>query len=389
MVTRSTPLLPVQHAGMRASNLALVLGAIADHTPATRAQVAVLTGLTKSSVSGLVADLLAARLVAETSTVSAGDRGRPGTALALSPQGLAGLGLEINVDYLAAMLIDLTGTVRYRHVVTVDNRRRSAEEVQAAVAELATAAAESAREQGLPLAGASLAVPGVVEPAGVVRAPNLGWSDVTLVPAVPDTPLGTTVHNEADLAALGELWTGEAGRDFVHVSAEIGIGSGIVLGGELFRGSHGRAGELGHLVLDAQGPECSCGGRGCLERLAGQEAILAAAGVDTPEELYARCVSGDTVALEAVAAAGEHLGVAIASVTNLLDPGAIVLGGLFAELSTWLLPSVGTTLRRHGTAPRIVVSRLGTEAAVRGAAGSVVRRVVADPASYLALRSPA
>lgn len=379
--------LPAQHAGMRASNLALTLSAIVDAGPLTRSQVAVRTGLTKSSVSGLVADLVAARLVAEAPAPPA--RGRPGTALALDRQGASGLGLEINVDYVAAIVIDLTGTPRYRHVVTCDNRGRSPLAVLSDLAELAAAAARAAGEQGLPLAGVCLGVPGVVMPGDVVRAPNLGWSDVVVDVPLPPTPLGAVVDNEADLAALGELWTGEAGNDFVHVSGEIGIGGGIVVGGELFGGSHGRAGELGHVVLDPDGPPCSCGGRGCLERLAGQEAILAAAGVETRAELEARCAHGDPAALTAVTAAGERLGVALASVTNLLDPGAIVLGGLFADLAPWLRPSVETTLARHGTTPRVLVSGLGGEAAVRGAAGSVVRRVLTDPAGYLSRKATA
>lgn len=379
--------LPVQHAGMRASNLALTLSAIVEAGPLTRSQVATRTGLTKSSVSGLVGDLVAAGLVAEAPAPPA--RGRPGTILALDRQGAAGLGLEINVDYLAAIVIDLTGTPRYRHLLTCDNRGRSAHEVLGDLADLATAAARAATEQGLALAGVCLGVPGVVTDGEVVRAPNLGWSDVTIDVPLPSTPLGTVVDNEADLAALGELWTGEAGTDFVHVSGEIGIGGGIVVGGELFGGSHGRAGELGHVVLDPDGEPCSCGGRGCLERLAGQEAILAAAGVATRAELETRCAAGDAAALAAVATAGAHLGVALASVTNLLDPGAIVLGGLFADLAPWLRPSVEATLARHGTTPRVLVSGLGGEAAVRGAAGSVVRRVLSDPAGYLARKTTA
>lgn len=381
--------LPVQHAGMRASNLALALSAIAEAGPLTRSQVAARTGLTKSSISGLVGDLVVAGLVAEAPAPPA--RGRPGTVLALDHQGASGLGLEINIDYVAAVLTDLTGTPRYRHLVTCDNRGRASRDVLDDLADLASAAARAAGDQDLPLAGVCLGVPGVVTADGpgsiVVRAPNLGWSEVAIDLPLPSTPLGTVVDNEADLAALGELWAGDAGSDFVHVSGEIGIGGGIVVGGELFRGSHGRAGELGHVVLEPEGPACSCGGRGCLERLAGQEAILAAAGARTRAELEQRCAAGDTAALAAVAAAGERLGIALASVTNLLDPGAVVLGGLFADLAAWLQPAVEATLARHGTSPRILASGLGSEAAVRGAAGSVVRRVLTDPAGYLARKA--
>ena len=225
---------------MRASNLSLVLREVAAAAPLSRAQLAVRTGLTKSSVSGLVADLLTAGLITEGSAIHAVERGRPGSALALGRQGAAGLGLEVNVDYLAAVVTDLTGSPRYHHVLTVDNRGVPPADVLAGLAGLAGAAAAAAAEQGLKLAGACVAVPGAVtEQATVLQAPNLGWRDVDvaapIASAVPATPLGVAVENEANLAALGELWFGlENPGDFVHVSGEVGIGGGIVVGGELF-----------------------------------------------------------------------------------------------------------------------------------------------------------
>jgi predicted NBD/HSP70 family sugar kinase len=388
MPVRSAPL---QHAGMRASNLALVLRELANAAPLSRAQLAARTGLTKSSVSGLVADLLNAGLVAEGPAVLAVERGRPGSALALERQGAAGLGLEVNVDYLAAVVTDLTGTPRYHHVLTRDNRGVPPADVLADLSGLASAAAAAAAEQDLKLAGACVAVPGIVTEQVALRAPNLGWSDVAaaapIAAAVPGTPLGVRVENEANLAALGELWFGQKNLgDFVHVSGEIGIGGGIVVGGELFRGAHTMAGELGHVVLDPDGPPCSCGGRGCLERLAGLEAILDAASAPSRAELEERCAAGDEKALAAVALAGRHLGVALASVVNLLDPETVVLGGAFAVLAPWLRPAVEAALDRHtfSSRPRpcVATSGLGTDAAIRGAAGSVVRRVLDDPAAY-------
>ncbi|MBO0843148.1 MAG: ROK family transcriptional regulator, partial [Nocardioides sp.] len=270
---------PAQHAGMRASNLALVLGDVAAAGPVTRARVAEHTGLTKSSVSGLVGDLMAGGLVTE-SAPTAVERGRPASALSLAPDGAAGLGLELNVDYLAATVTDLTGAPRYHHVVRTDNRDRDPADVVADLLELAGSAQSSAGAQGLPLAGACVAVPGTVDGGTVVRAPNLGWRGVDLAgPLGQALGVAVTMENEANLAALGEMWCGghDGLHDFVHVSGEIGIGGGIVVGGELFRGSHSRAGELGHVVVAPDGPLCSCGGHGCLERMAGEQAILARA----------------------------------------------------------------------------------------------------------------
>jgi predicted NBD/HSP70 family sugar kinase len=382
---------PIQHAGMRASNLSLILREVAAAAPLSRAQLAARTGLTKSSVSGLVADLLNAGLITEGPAIHAVERGRPGSALALERQGAAGLGLEVNVDYLAAVVTDLTGSPRYHHVLTVDNRGVPPADVLADLAGLARTAAAAAAGQDLKLAGACVAVPGAVtEQATLQAAPNLGWRDIDVVApiasAVPATPLGVTVENEANRAALGELWFGHDNLgDFVHVSGEVGIGGGIVVGGELFRGARGMAGELGHFVLDPDGPPCSCGGRGCLERLAGLEAILDAASASSRAELEERCAAGDEKTVAAVALAGRHLGVALASVVNVLDPDTVVLGGAFATLAPWLRPVVEAVLRRHvfgsQLRPHVATSGLGTDAAIRGAAGNVVRRVLDDPAT--------
>ena len=148
-------------------------------------------------------------------------------------------------------------------------------------------------------------------------APNLDWSGVPLrrllAGRVPAALTPVVVENEANLAALGELWFGDGGGlgDYVHISAEVGIGAGIVVAGELFRGAHGHAGELGHTTLEPDGPACACGGRGCLELYAGQEAILRRAGLDPAAStstgradgpvgtLVARLAAGDPRALEA------------------------------------------------------------------------------------------
>ncbi|MFD0748136.1 ROK family protein [Phytohabitans flavus] len=166
----------------------------------------------------------------------------------------------------------------------------------AEVAELAADARAHAEREGLAVAGAALAVPGLVTAHGVVRlAPNLGWRDVdvpTGLAALDGLPV--TVDNEANLAALGELHAGPAGpASFLYVSGEIGIGAGIVLHGALFRGARGWSGELGHVAVRPDGPACSCGARGCLEQYAGQEAILRAAAAGGIDDLRARATAGD------------------------------------------------------------------------------------------------
>ncbi len=280
--------LPLRPREMRDRNRALVLDAVARLEPVTRAQLAARTGLTKSSVSSIVTELRSAGLVVEQGAQRGGDLGRPGTALTLARDGLAGLGLEVNVDYLAACVVDLARRTRVQFVEVGDNRARDPAAVAELLARLAGAAVAAAATQGLTISATCVAVPGLVdqETGTVARAPNLGWSDVPLrrllAGRVPAARTPVLVENEANVAALGELWFGDGAAlgDYVHISGEIGVGAGIVVAGQLFRGAHGHAGELGHTTLEPDGAACACGSRGCLELFAGQEAILRRAGLD-------------------------------------------------------------------------------------------------------------
>jgi predicted NBD/HSP70 family sugar kinase len=369
---------PLRQGSLREHNLALVLRrvAAADGRALSRADVAAATGLTRASVSALVDDLMGAGLVAEVGPAPRAGAGRPAAGLVVSAGGPAGLGLEVNVDYLAACVMDLTGAVRHREVRPGDQRAGGPETALARLSALAADARRSAAALGLALAGTTVAVPGLVTPSGLVRrAPNLGWRDVDL-PAVLG-PVG--VDNEANLAALGELRANPGLDSFVYVSGEIGIGAGIVLRGDLFRGARGWSGELGHVCVRPEGPQCRCGARGCLEQYAGQEALLRAAGVADVGSL------GGSPAL---AAAGEALGIALAGVVNLFDVGTVVLGGIYGPLAPWLVPAVEAqiadrVLTAEWSPVTVRASALGSAAAVSGAAGSVLRTVLDHPAHWV------
>ncbi len=373
---------PVRQSSVRAHNLALVLRTVANsENPPSRAATATLTGLTRATVSALVDDLIAGGLLTELEPAPRAGAGRPAAGLALAPDGAAGLGLEINVDYLAACVVDLRGNVRHRLVEHADQRLSPATTALTRLARLANQARELAGD--LPLAGAALAVPGLVAADGVVRvAPNLGWQEVdaaALLATELDLPI--LVDNEANLAALSELRAAGGSPSFVYVSGEIGIGAGIVLDGALYRGVRGWSGEIGHIPVQPDGLLCRCGARGCLEQYAGQEAILRDAGVTALDQL------GDSTA-GALDEAGAALGVALAAVVNLLDVDTIVLGGSYSPLLPWLRGGIERELRRRVLTAELAPTRLrsaalGPDAAMRGAADSVVHAVQADPARYL------
>ncbi|WP_410589700.1 ROK family protein [Amycolatopsis sp. lyj-23] len=377
----------VRHEGMRARNLEVVLGAVSRGGPLTRAALAEVTGLTKSTVSKLVGDLVDAGLLAETGPARAGERGRPGVEVVLSGARVAALGLEINVAYLAARVLDLTGEVRVAARRERDNRGSRPKKVMGELQELAADALAEAHRLGLEAAGAVLAVSGPVGDGVLFSAPNLGWQDVRPADLLR-LPVAVELDNEANLAALGELWYGDGERDFLYVSGEIGIGAGLVVNGVLYAGATGLAGELGHVVVAPDGSPCRCGGAGCLETYAGQEALLAAGKAVSVPALLAALERGDETALAACTAAGRALGIALTSAVNLLDLDRIVLGGVFTQLYPWLSGPVSEVLAKRlgglrGTPPVLTASRLGGDAATLGAAGRVIHRVLADPAPFV------
>jgi predicted NBD/HSP70 family sugar kinase len=379
---------------VRQHNRSLVLREIADEPRQSRAQLALATGLTRATVSALVDELLEAQLLIELAP-DRGARGRPGSPLTLNPDGPAGLGIEINVDYTSACVLDLTGEVRAQRTCIADNRGLTPQQGLRRALELGREARSAA---GLRIAGACIALPGLVDNAGVLRrAPNLpGWPELDIAgTATQALGVPITVGNEANLGALAQLWFGSdpLPRDFVLVSGEIGVGAGIVLDGQLYRGVRGYAGELGHVVIDPAGPACACGANGCLEQIAGQEALLRAARVvgdtGTPTaapdgaiaELHRRAVAGDAATRSALAEAGVALGIALAGLVNIVDVPVILLGGLYARLGEWLIQPITAELDRRvisrAWAPlNVRVSTLGADAAMRGAAGTVIQALI-------------
>ncbi|QNE73744.1 ROK family protein [Streptomyces finlayi] len=414
MKSNLTPLGPkADKDTVRRHNLSLVLRAVRDEGAAgeaTRAGVSARVGLTRAAVSSLVEQLLDSGFLTESGKTFSGQAGRPGTALKVARTGPAGLGVEINIDYVSVCVVDLAGTGRVRQTEHLDNRGAPPGEVLTRAAGIAARALGSAREQDLHPVGAALALPGLVSGGSVRQAPNLGWNQVPaeelfahalagLRPGRAALPVSS--ENEANLAALAELWFGGLGRtrSFLYLTGEIGVGGALVLDGELLRGAHGFAGEIGHVVVDPAGPECRCGSRGCLEQYAGQAALLRAAGIDETApgpvaELERRARAGDARAVAAVAEAGRMLGRVLSGAVNLIDPEAVVLGGIYRSLMPWLAPPADGELTGRVVSGlwspgsgRLRASSVAGDAA-RGAAALVMQDVLADPVAYAGRDEP-
>ncbi len=391
---------PARQQSIRRHNLALLLAEIERSGPLSRAELARRIGLTKATVSSMVDALRSAELLEDRAPPLTGAaRGRPGSPVGFAAHAPVAIGIEIAVDYLSACVVDLDGTVRRSVRRVQDHRRgdptRHLERAVECAGSLLTRAPNC-------LVGLGLAVPGVIGDRGRVRAaPNLPAfvghelgaelsAAVQGFAAHGPGALAIEIGNEANLAALAELWYGGHRdlRDFVLVSGEIGVGAGVVADGRLFAGAGGAAGELGHVTVDPNGPGCACGSSGCLERYVGQDVLLSRLGFTRREQLVDALGSRDPATSKVLEEAGHALGVATAALLNVVDVPAVVLGGLYAELAPALEAGLRAELERRVVAhlwrpTEIVVASLGASAAMRGAAGVVLQRFFADPVAFV------
>ncbi|GAB3436929.1 ROK family transcriptional regulator [Actinophytocola sediminis] len=378
-----------------------------EHGALSRAQLAVRSGLSKATVSSLVSDLELRGLV-HSAGVSAGGQGRPGQLVDLRPTSVSGIGLDVHVGHVGAVVTDLAGETIFNQRIVCDVPALGSARTIDQLADLTTAAlAEVAGAVGPPV-GITVSVPGLVDTgAGVVTlSPRLRWRDVAIadeLAARTGLPLDQiAVDNDANLGAMAELaaMNAESGApvaDLVYLTGDFGIGGGVISGGRLVRGSIGFAGEIGHMAMDPLGPYCSCGRRGCWETQVGLGALLhACADPDDPVRdptldldqrmrvVRARAAQHDQRTLDALHQIGSALGVGVSILVNLLNPAVVVLGGYFAALPEWLVEPIRNQVVAGVLAPgaggaRVVGSRLGFTAATTGGALAALRRVLDDP----------
>jgi predicted NBD/HSP70 family sugar kinase len=394
---------PVDQAGLRRGNLALLVRTLRAHGALSRAQLAVRSGLSKATVSSLVTDLELRGLVHDAG-VSAGGQGRPGQLVDLRPTSVCGIGLDVHVGHVGAVVTDLSGEVLFRRRVACDVPGIGPERAIDQLAELTDTALAEVEDAVGPPAGVTISVPGLVDrDAGMVTfAPRLRWRDVAVadgLAARTRLPLDhIAVDNDANLGAEAELaGMTEKVDDLVYLTGDFGIGGGVISGGRLVRGSIGFAGEIGHMAMDPLGPYCSCGRRGCWETQVGLGALLhACADPDDPVRdptldldqrmriVRSRAEQRDRRTLDALHQIGTELGLGVSILVNLLNPAVVVLGGYFAALPEWLVEPIRNQVVANVLAPgaggaRVVGSRLGFTAASTGGALAALRRVLDDP----------
>lgn len=390
---------------VRRANLSLVLRSLREDGARSRARLAADLGLNKATVSSLVTELRERGLVREGSA-ERGAVGRPGTIVEIDGAGAYGLGAEINVHHVSTRAVDLTGTVVSERRTSVDTRGLEPDEVVDRLVELVQGTLADLTALGAAPVAAVVGVAGLVDhDRGTVSvAANLGWQDVNLSTLLrsrlgePDYVV--EVDNEANLAAVAEATPGDPERrDILVIHGEVGIGGGIVADGRPFPGRRGYAGEFGHMVVDRDGNRCGCGRTGCWETVIGLSHLIElAAGDDDDdllrspvldlegkvEEISRRAAAGDERTLAALSEVGRWVGIGAAILTNVLNPGMIVLSGYLGEIGEWIRPEVESGLVDGVLAPdaggtRIALSTLGFSAAVHGAAAVAIDHVYDDP----------
>jgi predicted NBD/HSP70 family sugar kinase len=394
---------PLDQTSLRRANLSLVLRSLRDHGARSRSRLATDLGLNKATVSSLVTELSERGLVRQ-GDVERGGLGRPGMSVELDGRTVCGVGAEINAHHVATFALDLTGRLVSERRLSLDTVHLGPGEVADRLTGLVHRTFEDIADAGARPVALTVGVAGLVDAARAVvtHGPNLGWHDVPvarmLQERLGDLSCPIVIDNEANLAALAEAVPGDpARRDILVIFGEAGVGGGIIADGHLLRGSHGYAGEFGHMIVDPQGRRCGCGRIGCWETVIGLRALLdAAADHDDPirdpalgledrlHEINRRAGLGDTRTLAALEQVGSWVGIGVAALANALNPAAVVLSGYYAEVGHWMRASIEARLHAGVLAPdaggtRVELSTLGFTAAVRGGATVALESVFNDP----------
>jgi predicted NBD/HSP70 family sugar kinase len=374
---------------LRESNRERVVQALQVLGVASRAEIARHTGLSRSTVSSIVADLQEQGLVVDREDhdrESAGS-GRPPALIALDPSAGLAVGIDFGKRHLAVALADLS------HEVVAEEWREmrddyQAEEGMSTATELVERVLDAGHAERDRVLGVGMGVPGPVHETGMVGSSAIlpGWAGTSPKERMSELlGLPVSVGNDANLGALAEFtWgAGRGAESVVYLKLATGIGAGIVLGGRLFEGAGGTAGEIGHTTIDETGDICRCGNRGCLETYAGAAAIASLLSRSRGEELdpeavLTNAIDGDAGCRRALADAGRHIGVAVANLCNLVNPERIVVGGSMGHAGDLMLDPLRESVRLRAIPSaaqdvEIVPGELGERAELLGAVALVLQ----------------
>jgi glucokinase-like ROK family protein len=399
---------------VRERNLAIVLNYLWEAgRPVSRSYLVEVSGLNKSTVGNLLAQLQSWKFVKDRGR-SEPRPGRPSVLADMNPDAGRLIGVEIGVGFISVVVTDLKVQPIWRRKVETD---REIPLSQTQILELAEQLVHEAIETMIceqHLFGIGVAMPALIDHATgtVLFAPNLKWNNVPLrdqwqkrfgVPVI--------VENDANAAALGEQMIGVAKQvdNFVYLNASVGLGAGLIVGGKLYGGAGGFAGEVGHMTLEPDGPPCNCGNCGCWETLVGPVAIVrrvreAAAQGRTPtllalgevngnvnairlEHILHAAAQGEPAILDALNEVGRYLGIGIANLVNTFNPSLVVLGGALSIAGPFVLPRAQEEVKARAMAAirqnvKITWSAFRFDACVIGAVTLILREILNHPTAW-------
>jgi predicted NBD/HSP70 family sugar kinase len=392
------PSSPARPDEIRAHNLAVILGHVHRDGALTRAELTQRLGVSRSTVGALVSDLSQLGLIEEMRPTGGAGVGRPSHVVGPHRNGPFVLAVDIDVAHVTVAAIGLGGTVLGREAVPCEPEHSRPDTVVQLVID-ALPRLRAAYCPDAPVAGIGVSVPGTVDRRSghIGVAPNLGWRDAafgSLLAKLAPAGLSVAVGNDADLAVLAELRRGSARGcdDVVYLMGRVGVGAGIIVNGVPLRGHDGHAGEIGHNVVDAAGPPCHCGKRGCVETYVGEGALLAAAGREQPptdeatSAVFADARAGDVQALRAAQQVADALGRTVAGLVNTLNPQRVLLGGFLSDLLDVARPEIEAALCAYaldtpGGTVQLAQPTFGRDSALLGAAEVAFAELLADPLS--------
>ncbi|MBA2340835.1 MAG: ROK family transcriptional regulator [Pyrinomonadaceae bacterium] len=382
---------------IRDINRQIVLNYVREREPISRAEIARETALQRSTVSTIIEGLKSDGLVEE---IGAGEStgGRRPTLLRLRAAGALAVGVDITPTHTTVATSDLAGRVLRRESFLTDPAsKKTTEQVVALVRKL------TGRGGKVLIEGIGVSVPGLVDPqTGVaIDIPYFKWRDWPVANEISArTNLEVVVDNDANSAALAELWFGRPevreARDFILVFIGEGVGTGIVFDGQIYRGARGAAGEFGHMIVGQEAPtECSCGNRDCWEAFASGRAAVARylqknkqrkkAQPVNFEILIERALEGEPAAVEALSETARYIGIGISNLIVGLSPKTVVVGG--AITSAWSLvagameEATGRSVRRGLPSVSVLPSTLGEQPTLMGAVSLILARKFASAAA--------
>ena len=376
---------------LRERNRLQVLEVVRGRGSVSRADIARHTGLARSTVSTLVNELLGAGLLVERGAPEDAEpaQGRPPVLLSFDPAAGAVLGLHFDHPVLRVAIADLGYTILAEAELPVDVDHDAQDSLDAAVALVDEVLAKSGVDRDR-LLGAGVGLAGPIDQAtGTVGSSAIlpGWVGMPVAQELTQR-LGLPVHvdNDANVGALAEsvLGAGRGASEMAYIMLGSGIGAGLIIGGQVYRGSGGTAGEIGHVLVDEHGPLCRCGNRGCLETYAGADALLDLlrrqhGDALTVDGLVELARGGDAACQRVIADAARFVGVAAATLCNQLNPEVLVIGGELAQTGALLLDPLRESIARYAIPAaaddvRVLPGELGERAELLGALVLVLGR---------------